>query len=168
MNGGRGDNRGNRRRPMRRRDKEKNSSASADMRGKKADIFRGDDAKNDKNRENAIERPRWTPPKLSTEPLPAPDCPYCGKPIKDISLAISDKGTDAAAHFDCVISRLSENEELEQGDTISYIGGGRFGVVHFGASPNAQGFTIKKIFEWENKENRAEWRQAVTEHFSVT
>ena len=46
-----------------------------------------------------FDRPKWVPPKISTEPLPVPDCPWCGKPIKDISFAISDKNTDAPVHF---------------------------------------------------------------------
>jgi hypothetical protein len=164
--GGKSDNRGNRRRHFRRHEREKNPSVPQDARGRKADASREGEAKNDKNRESAVERLRWIPPKLSTEPLPAPDCPYCGKPIKDLSLAISDKDSGEAVHFDCIITRLNQGENLEPGDTISYIGGGRFGVVRFGS--NSQGFTIKKIFEWENKENRAEWRQTVSDHFSVT
>ena len=159
--GGKGDNRGSRRRHFRRREQEKAQSASPDARSKKADT-----PQSDKNRTG--ERPHWIPPKLSTEQIPAPECPYCGKPIKDMSLAISDKNSDKAVHFDCIISRLGEGESLEPGDVISYIGGGRFGVVHFTDSQNPQGFTIKKIFEWENKEHRAGWRQAISEQFSVT
>jgi hypothetical protein len=71
-------------------------------------------------------------------------------------------------HFDCVLARLMEGEMLERGDTITYIGGGRFGVVHFGDIQNQRGFSIKKIFEWENKDNRAEWRSLVSDHYSGT
>jgi hypothetical protein len=104
-----------------------------------------------------------------------PDCPYCGKPIKDISSAISDINSGEPVHFDCVINRISEAEVLERGDAVTYIGGGRFGVVHFNRSPespkkpeNAQNFKIKKILEWENKENRADWRKSVSDHYSAT
>jgi len=166
--GGKGDTRGNRRRHFRHHEREKAPSVQQEARSKKAEAFREGEARNDRNRESAVERPRWIPPKLSTEPIPTPGCPYCGKPIKDLSLAISDKNTGEAVHFDCIIARLSKGENLEPGDTISYLGGGRFGVVRLGLSPHSQGFTIKKIFEWEDKENRAEWRQAVSDHFSVT
>jgi len=149
--GGRGDNRGNRRRHFRRQQQEKNPSVPVDA-----------------NDNKSAEHPRWIQPKPHIDAAPAPECPYCGKPIKDLSLAISDKNSDKAVHFDCIIARLSQGENLEPGDVISYLGGGRFGVVHFGPSQNSQGFTIKKIFEWENKENRAEWRQAISEQFSVT
>jgi hypothetical protein len=115
-----------------------------------------------------FERPRWTPPKLSDEPIDIPDCPWCGKPIKDISSAVSDKNTGEAVHFDCVIARLGEGEPLENGDAICYIGGGRFGVVHFSGAQNNKDFKIKKIFEWENKDDRSEWRRSISDHFSVT
>jgi hypothetical protein len=139
------------------------------------------------------ERLHWTPPKLSDEPLPQPECTYCGKPIQDISAAIQDKSSGAPVHFDCMISRLSETETLEKGDVISYIGGGRFGIVHFNeaelrySEPNRGGqrasewrpsppgiqesnrvFLIKKIFELEDKEIRADWRSGIADHYSVT
>jgi hypothetical protein len=100
--------------------------------------------------------------------------------------ALSDKDTGQAVHFDCVIARISESEILEPGDTISYIGGGRFGIIRFppglsaerdarnkpeaawSSSQGSKDFKIKKILEWENKEERAEWRRIISEHFSVT
>jgi hypothetical protein len=105
---------------------------------------------------------------MSAEPLPALDCPYCGKPIKDISSAIGDKYTNVPVHFDCVIDRVAKGENLEKGDSIVYIGGGRFGIVHFNGSQIVPPFKIKKILEWEDKENRAEWRKTISDHYSVT
>jgi hypothetical protein len=105
---------------------------------------------------------------MSTEPFPVPDCPYCGKPIKDLASALSDKNSGAMVHFDCVLSRIAENEVLEKGDAVTYIGGGRFGIVHFSSPSDSRKFMIKKIFEWEDKENRAEWRKFVADHYSVT
>jgi len=164
--GGRGD-RGSRRRPFKRRDREQPQQDSADNRARKAESRRNADSANEKTRD-VSGRPQWTPPKMSTEPIPVPDCPYCGKPIKDLSVAMSDKHTGMAIHFDCIISRISQDENLGPGDAISYIGGGRFGVVHFSNPSNPQGFMIKKVLEWEIKENRAEWRQTISDHFSLT
>jgi hypothetical protein len=124
----------------------------------------------DKNRGVIYDRPKWTPPKLSSEPIPLPDCLYCGRPIKDISSALSDKASGEAVHFDCVIAKIAEAEHLDRGDAVTYIGGGRFGIVHYN-NPSDQGtrnFQIKKILEWEDKEHRAEWRKTIADHFSVT
>jgi len=125
---------------------------------------------------------------MNTEPLPVPDCPFCGRPIRDISSAIADKDTGLPVHFDCVISRITGNERLERGDSVTYIGGGRFGIVNFKTAdettnhrPEGQRntpapftktsgceFKIKKIIEWENREKKAEWRFEICDHYSVT
>jgi hypothetical protein len=108
------------------------------------------------------------------EPLPVLDCPWCGKPIRDLSSAIADRDTGVPVHFDCVAAKISQEESLERGDTVTYIGGGRFGIVHFSGSENrgrggdGKTFKIKKIIEWENKDSRAEWRSTVSDHYSVT
>jgi hypothetical protein len=72
-----------------------------------------------------------------------------------------------------VAAKIAQEEPLEKGDTVTYIGGGRFGIVHFssgvpGRSENGKTFEIKKIIEWENKDNRAEWRSTISDHYSVT
>jgi hypothetical protein len=128
----------------------------------------------------AYDRPKWKAPQPSTEPIPHPLCPYCGKPIKDIAAAITDRATGQPAHFDCIAARIAEGETLESGDAVVYIGGGRFGVVHFpgmirdtlqgrgnGDGYDTRNFQIKKIVEWEDKENRALWRKNIEDHFSV-
>jgi hypothetical protein len=127
-----------------------------------------------------FDRPKWTPPQLSTEPIPHPICPYCGKPIKDMSAAIADRDSGEPSHFECIAERIAEGETLESGDAVAYIGGGRFGVVHFPGiirdalkgrkntdDYDTKDFQIKKILEWEDKENRASWRKIIEEHFSV-
>jgi hypothetical protein len=130
----------------------------------------GTASKYNKNGE-LYDRPRWTAPSLNTDPLPSPNCIRCGQPISDLHAALTDKRTGEPIHFDCVIAELAEHEILETGDLISYIGGGRFGIVHF-ANPDSRreagNFTIKKIIEWENKENRAEWRGVIADHYSIT
>jgi hypothetical protein len=149
---------GNSRRGFRRKDKDKDKDAK-----KKADNPRFD-----KHRGIFVDRPKWVPPVLSAEPIPVPDCPYCGKPIRDLAMALTDKASGAAVHFDCVIARLAENETLDRGDAVTYIGGGRFGVVHFNNPQDTRGFTVKKIVEWEDKENRADWRKSLADHYSIT
>jgi hypothetical protein len=117
------------------------------------------------------ERPCWTAPKLNNDPLPVPNCIRCGQPITDLHTALTDGKSGGTVHFDCVMAEVSKREVLEEGDVISYIGGGRFGIVHFtssGDKDKKRAFTIKKIFDWENKEERAEWRDVIADHYSIT
>jgi hypothetical protein len=81
---------------------------------------------------------------------------------------LQDKETGEPIHFDCVIARIAEGESLEEGDRINYIGGGRFGVVHYSNPQDPKSFRIKKIFEWENKDNRADWRRVISDYYSAT
>lgn len=176
MSSGKGGN--NRRKPFRHRDRNNDTWQDDLQRGERrsADQGRfGETVRFEQKRGGMYERPRWTPPKLSTSPLPVPECPWCGNPIKDLSTAVTDRNSGKPVHFDCVLARIAEGENLERGDMVSYIGGGRFGVVHFSNFPDIQKrsgegrqFIIKKIFEWEDKENRAEWRQSISDHYSIT
>jgi len=159
----------NRRKPFKRRERgeewqNNHQTVGLPNSGKrKSDTFRVD-----KNRGVLFDRPKWTPIKLPDDPLPAPECPVCGKPVKDIASALTDRVSGEPAHFDCVIARVSENEMMEKGDAVAYIGGGRFGIVHFNNPQDPRNFRIKRIIEWEDKGNRAEWRQSVADHYSIT
>ena len=117
---------------------------------------------------NALERPRWTAPKPLNIPLPVLHCIRCGQPINDAHAAMADRRNGEPVHFDCVMAELLEKETLEKGDSLSYIGGGRFGIVQMnGRNGETAYFTIKKIVEWEDKENRASWRNAFADHYSL-
>ena len=182
MNGGRDE--GGRRKRQRRRNRpqQREPQETGAPRRQKAAVTETSGASGKRGRRcdrNGVlyERLRWIAPKLKTGPLLEPECVYCGKPIRDIGAAIQDKNSAAPIHFDCVIARLSEAETLEPGDVICYIGGGRFGVVCFAgqrsglrnpAGENVRAFTIKKIFEWEDKEQRALWRASIADHYSLT
>ncbi|MDR1929490.1 MAG: hypothetical protein LBQ44_02565 [Treponema sp.] len=159
---GRGDNRG-RRRPGR------HGQEKIDARRPKGDPWNASRGDTRRNAGIPREKSRWVPPVYNTDPLPCPDCACCGKPIKDIHSAVTDKHSGEPIHFDCALAKVSETETLEQGDVISYIGGGRFGIVRFADPQNpGKNFTIKKILEWENTEQRADWRTIIADHFSVT
>jgi len=118
--------------------------------------------------QNNQDKPLWTAPVLPSNPVNSPDCPWCGKQIKDIATAICDKDTGRPVHFDCVLARIAEMEKLETNDSVCYIGGGRFGIVHYNNPPDTRDFTIKKIFEWESKDSNNEWRKPVSGYFSLT
>jgi hypothetical protein len=165
-----GDNRGNRWKPSKRREKEAQSQNRSSKNGEKKsfDLSPISEGRLEKKRGSLFERPKWVPPKQPSISIPVVSCTFCGKAIKDMTAAVSEPDSGKPIHFDCVINRIIENEVLESGDMVSYIGGGRFGVIHFNNPPDARDFMIKKIFEWENKENRSEWRVTISDHFSVT
>lgn len=121
-----------------------------------------------KNRTNLQERPKWTAPDMPKNPIVTPDCPWCKKQITDITTAITDKDTGLPVHFDCVLERIAGAETLEDNDSICYIGGGRFGIIHYTNPPDTRNFTIKKVFEWELKDTNTEWRRPISEYFSIT
>jgi len=160
-NGKGGNNRKNRQRFSGRRDE-------SPKHGKKQNDGLFSEGKFEKNRLSLYERPRWTAPVLPNNPITTPDCPWCGKQIKDITTAISDKDTGLPVHFDCVLSRIAEMEDLDANDNVCYIGGGRFGIIHYNNLPDTRDFFIKKILEWENKDINNEWRRPISEYFSIT
>ncbi|MDR2658801.1 MAG: hypothetical protein LBC27_02265 [Spirochaetaceae bacterium] len=121
----------------------------------------------EKNNKNNIARPKWKYPKVRTDPIPTPVCPYCKELIRDLTSAVSDKNGEAA-HFECVRKHIAASETMEKDDVISYIGGGRFGIITFD-NPNApHSFKIKKIIEWEDKDNPMPWRDSLADRFSLT
>ncbi len=153
----------NRRRPFKRRDRDENWSREGQD-GKK----REHQPRYDKQKGIIVERPKWSPPTISHEPLPHLECSCCGKPIKDMALAMTEKSGKNPVHFDCAIVQIVKNERLEKGDVVTYIGGGRFGVVHFDSPHDHRRFKIKKIFEYEEKETRSEWRTILADRYSTT
>ena len=165
MNGnGKNGDRGNRRKPYR----SKNNESFKGTTKKTSDFLIPSGGKLGKKKVSLHERPKWVAPVPPTAPLPSACCAWCDKQIKDIATAISEPEANKPVHFSCVISRITEKENLGKGDSVNYIGGGRFGIVHFNNPPDTRDFRIKKIFEWENKENRAGWRDEICGHFSVT
>jgi len=178
-NGKGGDSRRGRRKSSRRRNREPAQQAQQQSRAapraeapkskgrKPVNFSLAGDGKFARKRSQA-DRPKWAPPQPPELVLPSILCAWCSKPIKEFATALSHPATGQPVHFDCAISRLAERENLEKGDTIGYIGGGRFGVIHFSSPQNPKNFTIKKILEWESNEIRSDWRVALCEHFSVT
>jgi len=136
--------------------------------GKKLNDNLFSEGKTERNWLSMQDRPRWTAPVLPENPITTPACPWCGKQIDDITSAITDKDTGLPVHFDCVLARIAGMETLESNDVVCYIGGGRFGVVHYNNPPGTNDFTIKKIYEWEVKDSIGEWRRPISEYFSIT
>lgn len=98
--------------------------------------------------------------------LNQPICPICNQPITEIASAITKKGETTPTHFDCAHQELLKTEKLGPGEKLIYIGQGRFGVVFFENPHDMKHFTIRKIIEWEDRDNRAEWRTTMSELYS--
>jgi len=123
----------------------------------------------ERSQASMYERPQWTAPVLPVNyQVITPECPWCGKQIDDVTCAIADKETGRPIHFDCVLKRVADMVSLEANDALCYIGGGRFGVIHYNNPPDVKDFTIKKIIEWEVKDNSNYWRMPISEYFSIT
>ena len=116
----------------------------------------------------AVQRERFAAPRIVAPVLPKPLCPRCGAPIDDLPSALNDKETGQPIHFDCVIARLSEGENLGEGEKVVYLGGGRFGVVQFETPGDTKRFRVRKTLQWEEKDKRAEWRRQVADLYSTT
>lgn len=94
--------------------------------------------------------------KTSRDRVIGPDCSICNNPIRDISAAITDLETEKPAHFDCVLKKLSETENLESQEKVIYLGSGEFGVVKI---INSKKFEIVRKIKYENSEERIDWRK---------
>lgn len=80
---------------------------------------------------------------------PRPQCRICGEPIEFIAEAIGESD-GGFSHFDCVISKLKEQEHVQEGEYISYVGHGNFAVF----TKDEEGhFVIKTRIPYESKEN---------------
>ena len=93
-------------------------------------------------------------------------CPICNQPITEIASAIADKKTGKPAHFDCILNQIKETEPVGENEKISYIGQGRFAVLYFENPRDQRHFEIKKIIEYEDKEQKAEWRDELSSLYS--
>ena len=93
-------------------------------------------------------------------------CQYCGQSVNEIASSFIDSSSNKPVHFDCVLNKIAESEKLEAGDKVSYIGQGRFGIINFPNVHDVKHFTIKKIIEWETKDNTPDWRKKMADLYS--
>ena len=94
-------------------------------------------------------------------------CELCGKPISDIESAISNRGSGKPVHFDCVLESLSKSENVSLSEQLTYIGQGKFAVLHFENPHDKKHFTIRKTIEWEARDSeRGEWRNEMAGLYS--
>jgi hypothetical protein len=92
-------------------------------------------------------------------PIPAPDCPVCGKPVRELASALTHRVSRQPAHFDCVMRELRESNEVAPQEKICYLGGGSFGILEFRPQGSANRFVIRKRIQYEEKEIPQEWKK---------
>jgi len=93
-------------------------------------------------------------------------CPLCGKPLYDLSTALSaNKETGEPAHFDCVLERVLASESLGAGEKIVYLGSGAFGVIEY-TDRSESAFVVKRRIQWEKEGEKREWRKNLSSRIS--
>lgn len=96
-----------------------------------------------------------------------PICELCNQPILEIASAMANRGSGKPVHFDCIVRKLSENERLSEKDRMTYIGNGKFAVLHFENPHDMRHFSIAKEIEWERAEDeRSAWREEMASLYS--
>ena len=92
-------------------------------------------------------------------PIVLPDCPVCGKQVRELASALTHRVSRKPAHFDCVVRELRESNEIAPQEKICYLGGGSFGILEFRAPGGPTRFVIKKRIQYEEKEAPQEWKK---------
>lgn len=103
--------------------------------------------------------PQTPAPVEAPRTLPTPDCPVCGKPIRELASALTHRVSRQPAHFDCVVRELRESNEVAPQEKICYIGGGSFAILEFRPQGSPSRFVIRKRIPYEEKETPQEWKK---------
>ncbi|TVR32776.1 MAG: hypothetical protein EA404_06675 [Spirochaetaceae bacterium] len=91
-----------------------------------------------------------------------PPCPVSGEPIDDIYSAIADPRSGEPTRLDSVIDKLSEQEQLAEGERICYIGEGQFGVVRDIKRNGKNTVEIVRRIPYEDRHARHPWRKELS------
>jgi len=107
---------------------------------------------------------RQRPPELPKIPWPVlpavlPDCPVCGKPVKDLASALTHRLESRPAHFDCVMQEIRDTNELAPQEKVCYLGGGTFGIIELRPPGGPSRFVIRKRIQYEEKEKPQDWKK---------
>lgn len=97
------------------------------------------------------------------EQTPQYFCPFCGERIRALKTAVARKEDNAPSHFDCVLKNLSDQEELNPGEKMCYLGNGSFGIIKEKVGSMSNRFFVRKRIQYENKETKIEWRRQLSD-----
>lgn len=93
-----------------------------------------------------------------------PDCPLCGKPVRNINIAIEEKKSKQPAHFECIMRDLSREIQLGPHERLHYLGSGCFGVVKLEEGKGLSDYSIVRRIQYEDNDKKAEWRKQIFQH----
>ena len=108
-----------------------------------------------------VDRQRGEKPREPSVARPLPECPICGRPVRELAAALTHRPTGAPAHFDCILKELRDTNELAPQEKLCYLGGGTFGILQFRPSGGANRFTIRKRIPYEEKDSHQEWKKTL-------
>jgi len=98
-------------------------------------------------------------PPWPVAPVDLPDCPVCGKQVRELASALTHRVARQPAHFDCVMRELRDANEITQQEKICYLGGGTFGILEFRPPGGPSRFVIRKRIQYEEKETPQDWKK---------
>lgn len=114
----------------------------------------------------AVPEPDYASAPGTDEGRESTTCPLCGKPVYDLSTALSSSQENGEpAHFDCVLDRVTAAETLESGEKIVYLGSGGFAVVTF-KDRSETAFAVKRRIQWEKEGEKKDWRKGLSSRIS--
>ena len=113
---------------------------------------------NNKDRGRRQERPK------RPENTWQPDCPLCGKSIRNINIAIEEQKSKQPAHFECIMRDLTKEVTLGPQERLHYLGSGCFGIVKLQEGKGLSSYSIVRRIQYEDRDNKADWRKNIFKH----
>jgi hypothetical protein len=101
-------------------------------------------------------KPAWP-----VTPQVFPDCPLCGKSVRDLASALTHRITRQPAHFECIMKEIRDANEVAPQERVCYLGGGSFGILEFRPPGGPGKFVIRKRIQYEEKETPQEWKKTL-------
>lgn len=89
--------------------------------------------------------------------MPSFTCCICQNPIEDPIDALPSLETQEPAHFQCLFEQINEKLELASGESLAYLGSGKFAVVS-----GPQRIVVRKIELDMSNSPWPEWRKGLS------
>ncbi len=82
-----------------------------------------------------------------------------GKPISEVLTAFNKGASDEYVSFDEAIAYVQACEDIQEGQEIQYIGGGKFAVVEFEQQNKKKHMKIVRTIDFETVKDMRVWRE---------